>query len=598
MKKFAFFKSKRTKIADRIFLCFLILEIVAILCIAIIAYTLSANNIKDITLSQAQEIINQLSLHLSYQMETVCSMAENLSYNSDIQDILRVSPNISKEFRNMQITAERSMVVDYSSTKFGVIEIFGESGLLLSVPSGRSSILQKEQLDYFKAMAEDEDGRIIWVNSALDDGKLHLFKIIKDLDSMQDLGLLHISLRTDYLKQLFSTVDFSANGEIVLFDADMNAVVGTDEAVVRAKKALEYDSLVIEEGRNTSLILWSYQKQHFLCVCGIIPQYELFSSLQHIRTIIVASVVILIFLSLTLSRRVSNAIVRPLQEMVDPMKEIAMGNFDIKLSVDSNDEIGQLRAGFNIMTEKIKALFIDVYKSELLKKEAEFKRLQAQINPHFLYNTLNTIFWMAKLNNINDIADMTQAVSHLMRASINNKKDIVTVDEEIKLIEDYLLIQKTRYRKRIFSLIEIPAEIRKLMIPKFLLQPLVENAIEHGLERKKDQGYVYIGAQRENDLIIFEVSDNGIGIPKEKIAVLFEKEDCGSDNEHTGLGLKIIHNRIQYIFGNEYGLEIQSEEARGTTVKIKLPYAMCNDNLITRFGRKELDDGKGLDCRR
>ena len=230
------------------------------------------------------------------------------------------------------------------------------------------------------------------------------------------------------------------------------------------------------------------------------------------------------------------------------------------------------------MTSRIKSLIVDVYQAQLLQKESEFRALQAQINPHFLYNTLETINWMAKLNKMDDISNMVVAISNLMRISINNKRCIITVSEELHYVADYLYIQHVRYKDRLKTLIDVDPSLYGLTIPKLLLQPLVENAVIHGIEKKKSGGFIEVTGRRDANLLIFSVKDNGAGIPEEKLAHILEEKE-NQDQGHTSLGLITVHRRIQFLFGFEYGLQIDSKPGSGTTVWVRLPMEKCNSQF-------------------
>lgn len=219
------------------------------------------------------------------------------------------------------------------------------------------------------------------------------------------------------------------------------------------------------------------------------------------------------------------------------------------------------------LMEEIKA------KAELenLLRAAEMKALQSQINPHFLFNTLNTIARLSLLEGAARTQEIVHLLSDILRTSLRDIEEMRSLEEEVKTINDYLIIQKVRFGDRIQSAIDIPPELMNVLVPALSLQPLVENAIIHGLEPKRDGGDIRISGQYTSDKIIIQVSDTGVGIPEEQISAIFNREKRSSKGHTTALGVINVHKRIQHYFGDQYGLTVKSKVGQGTDVSITLP---------------------------
>lgn len=210
---------------------------------------------------------------------------------------------------------------------------------------------------------------------------------------------------------------------------------------------------------------------------------------------------------------------------------------------------------------------------ENLLRAAELKALQSQVNPHFLFNTLNTIARMALLEGASQTQEVVYALSDLLRNNLCDVDKMRKLEEEVKSIQDYLVIQKKRFGDRIQAEIEILPEIMQTNIPALTLQPLVENSIIHGLEGKSDGGSIYIRGHKDNDKVYIEVSDTGVGLSQEQINNIFRKEKrTVTQGQTTGLGILNVHKRIQHFFGEEYGLRMEGAPGKGTKVFIQLPY--------------------------
>ena len=205
----------------------------------------------------------------------------------------------------------------------------------------------------------------------------------------------------------------------------------------------------------------------------------------------------------------------------------------------------------------------------------EFKALQAQINPHFLYNALDTVNWMAMKKGDTEICDMVSAISNLMRISIGNKQDIFSIRQELKYVKDYLYIQETRYRDRFQVYFAIDEKILDEKIPKLTIQPLVENAIVHSVEVSKGKTVLNINGYIEQGNVVIEIKDDGVGMDRDTLLHLLdppEGEEKDISVAHTGLGMYAVHQRLRYLYGEEYGLTADSEPGNGTCIKICIPF--------------------------
>lgn len=258
----------------------------------------------------------------------------------------------------------------------------------------------------------------------------------------------------------------------------------------------------------------------------------------------------------------------PITKLCRSMENVGQGDFQKKFAVRSNDEIGMLGRSFNSMVENIDNLIKTVYKLEISKKQAELDSLKMQINPHFLYNTLETINWMARMQNNMDIATVTTALGQFFRASVH-QSNFITIAEEIKNVQNYLTIQAYRFGNKIKTEISADEDCKDEFIPSFLLQPLVENAIIHGLEPKLTKGILKISIYREEDGIHFMVWDDGVGISEETLQRI--RADFMTLNTKNFIGLGNVNKRICLHYGNNCRLTISSGINEGTAVSFIIP---------------------------
>lgn len=252
------------------------------------------------------------------------------------------------------------------------------------------------------------------------------------------------------------------------------------------------------------------------------------------------------------------------------MRRVEDGDFDVDIDIRSNDEIEHLGTSFKVMLQRIKELMKQTKEDQAAIRRSELKALQAQINPHFLYNALDAIVWMAESKKHDKVVLMTSALAKYFRISLSKGKEVIQVKDEIEHIKNYLVIQKIRYDKKLEYTIDVDQDILKYDILKLVLQPLVENSIYHGIKNLPGGGTVEIVGKQVDDKILLQVKDNGVGIPEERLENILQSES--EDKVRTGgVGLKNVHERIQLYYGEAYGLSIESKVNVGTTVNVWLP---------------------------
>ncbi len=297
----------------------------------------------------------------------------------------------------------------------------------------------------------------------------------------------------------------------------------------------------------------------------------------------IASIVICLVFTLVLS----NSITHPLERLENAIIKVTRRDFDVKFNYQYYDEVGKLGASFNFMVEEIRELIRKLNQSitrlqeekekvkaeQLLKRQAELKALQSQINPHFLYNTLDSIHWMADQIDADDISRMTMALGSLFRTGLNKGDDIISIPNELENVKSYLTIQKMRYGERFCYQIDVDQQLLPLMTIKLILQPLVENAIYHGIKEQAELGLITItGRLRENGQVVeFIIRDTGAGIQPLALELIERRLAEGTSSDCNGYGIYNVNERIRLYFGERYGLKFRSELGQGTEVKLVIP---------------------------
>jgi two-component system, sensor histidine kinase YesM len=270
----------------------------------------------------------------------------------------------------------------------------------------------------------------------------------------------------------------------------------------------------------------------------------------------------------------SRSIYTPIKKLHDVTKTITQNDLQALVTGDNTDEIAELGMSFNIMIGKIRDLLGDKVREQENLRKAEMRALQSQINPHFLYNTLDTIIWMAEANKTDQIVEVVSALSNFFRISLSKGQDWITIGEEIGRIKSYLIIQKMRYRDIMDFKIDVDEGVSDHTVLKLILQPLVENAIYHGIKNKREGGTITVRAKFNNaNEVILEVEDNGIGFTPEKLSQLEAElaDDSGVIKQESGFGIGNVNQRIKLYYGKQYGLSVKSEYKTGTCMSFVIP---------------------------
>ena len=288
------------------------------------------------------------------------------------------------------------------------------------------------------------------------------------------------------------------------------------------------------------------------------------------------SVVVYAFIlvgALLISRKITLDITQPIQRLCEVTRQAGKGDFAVRASEDSNNELAVLGSSFNRMVEEIGKLVEDIRVEQLNLRATELKLLQAQINPHFLYNTLDTIVWLAEAGKKEEVVWMVSTLSNFFRTTLSKGRDYITVREEESHIRSYLEIQQFRYRDILKYEIQIPAELDEFMILKLTLQPLVENALYHGIKNKRGLGHIRVTGELDGEKLVFRVWDDGIGMTQERLAQVRQmiQGEVQSEDQSSGFGLFNVWQRLQLNYGIEYGLEIDSLYGEWTESRVTIP---------------------------
>ena len=403
------------------------------------------------------------------------------------------------------------------------------------------------------------------------------FENISDKENLEDPYQLIDELRSEFSNLLDITTDPESRVWLRSLLRNIDTLEErVDDVVENIKIGGRYDENIKELDNNIYILTELIQDDIQYYIYYQTRSMEAVNNNLHLqisRFIALCSVLIAVLALLTafLVRLITSHILRPVRQLYDATQKIAEGNFEVEADVNSRDEIAVLARGFNEMAGNMQNLIEKIKEDEGKMRRADLRILQEQINPHFLYNTLDTIVWLIEGKKPDQAVNMVVALSELFRLSLSKGKEFITLGEEERHIRSYLEIQEVRYRDILEYNIQFDQVLYEYKILKLTLQPVVENALYHGIKYKRARGYIHINGEKKGDVIYLTVRDNGVGMDREELESIQREISQPCQETEKGFGLANVNERIRMYFGKEYGMTINSEKGKGTTVEIRIP---------------------------
>jgi len=565
-----------------IFLYFTITAAAASIFIGLSLYTRMSGQVSETVMEENQILIDQVNRSVENYLKTVMKLSDFLYYsiikNADLSD-----PSVGERF---------NLLYENNMDQTDSIALFSADGELLeSVPALRvrnnldvtreawfSYTLDRTENQHFflpqvQQIFESSSDQYRWVIPMT-----RVVEITKGTDTVQGILLIHLNYTG--LKLLLDGVTLGNEGYIYLID-------GNGEIIYHPRAQLIDSGLEHENNRAVSeyrdgIYQETFQGEERVItvksvgytgwkLIGVAPRQTV--SLNSLKTqlLVVFVAAFILFLMSLVNSYISSRITTPIRKLELSVNEIEKGNLNAKVDAEGSYEIRHLGQSVQNMAKQIQVLMADIVSEHEKKRKQEFDTLQSQINPHFLYNTLDIIVWMIENEKPDQAVKAVTALARFFRISLSRGKSIITVKDELEHVRNYLMIQHMRFKNRFSYTIEAEDEVLELASLKLMLQPLVENAIYHGMEFMDGDGEIFISAWKEGEDLYLKVSDNGLGMTEEQVARLFSDMPHTGSSRGSGIGVKNVNERIRLYFGSEYGLSIESEPDEGTVVTIHLP---------------------------
>ena len=548
-----------------------------------------------------EENLVNMEAYLNSYLEEVDSIAKNVNYNYYLQDYLEtvikeeddyVDSGIGKNMRSYEMSSQAFSDTLLSRADISSIMIFGKKKMLLnrSMYTYQKVALDYSKLDWYaKAVAKPQDAIITGPNRHsffdTDDEVISLSREVQSYENGTFRGVILINLNMNKITEICNSFQEKQENFICIIN-DKGELVYEQQ---NGRERFAFDEKENRQELNTALgktkescFRLNYRGEKYLVtrtdmkttgwtLVSMVPYKSVMAETMAISGVMILAVAITLIVTLLLLNRILTGVVKPLKKLEKYMVQVNPDNMDQRMEILTDDEIGHLSMKFNQMMDCIRNLKEQVIEEQEDKRKYELQALQAQINPHFLYNTLDSIIWMAETNDSNIVA-MTEALAKLFRISLNKGNEEISLERELEHVKNYLIIQSMRYADKFTYEISAEPGVERCRTIKLILQPIVENCIYHGIKKKRGTGKITIRAYRREQNLIIEVSDDGCGMPEEICRKILSDEIESENISGSGIGVKNVNERIQLRFGKKYGLSYSSEEGVGTTVTYVLPY--------------------------
>ncbi len=564
------------------------------------------NKINDL----AQKNISQTVGLFDLLLQGYDSITKSLNSNNEMIRLIEerdYNPDVTTSIFNERTITNILGAIYYSRDDIVGIHVITNAGKNYNYERGFDTVIDANysSTDWYKKL-QDSTGEMVWlglvqgsvINQFQRDPMFVFGRKLFDLTDHRVIGVMLIETNPQPILAALSNVTISPNSRVYIVDQDNRLIATTAEDKKNSPSfsglPRPYKNEIIVDDQTDQLIVAANAKMSNWTVFGLTPKGDINAEIVKTREYLYVVIIVLIILSTALASLISQNIASPLKLLIREMKQVEMGNFKGSVTVRSFEEINSLVSSFNRMVNRMDELIERITLSSMSEKNAELHALQSQVNPHFLYNTLDMIYWMLDERENDRLGKVILALSHMFRYSSDwQEASKTTLQHELDQMRHYMTIIENRLEGRVRTEIQIDPEWLDVTLPKMTLQPIIENAVKYGLEPMREPGVLRVFAEVQEQELHIIISDNGVGIEQGLLRQMQEKleEDARmigdqftyKDNAanksqlvqdgktRRGIGLTNVHRRIALMFGDTYGLRIESKLEVGTTVIIAMP---------------------------
>lgn len=576
------------KIRNQLFVVYILTFTAIIIIISTVLIALLSNLMIDKIGASRLDLLKQIGERSNVVKNSSITISNLYKLNSSLISALTGKLDATREKKIKVNLDDMKKNFDVVFSEVGIafdVIVIGDNGFCYSSQAGDNYDFAslKNQLWYKSIFGKKDD--ITFISSFKDvfgvGKKQYVFSASRRIlnSDGNEVGTLLINIDEVYLSDIYQSA-LNGTNVIYIIDSNGNIISHTNKDmrgmnfinVENFKKLYgENDFRLTKKSVGEYLISNYHDTQTGWTIIEEMPSSFVLSDVYRAYIIISIIIGICFLISLVISYLVAGKVSKPLLDLCDSLNQVKEGNFDVVSKVAGYDEINLLKSSFNGMAQEIKKLLEDIKNKEAYKRRIENDLLRAQINPHFLYNTLFSIKCLAETRRPEEVSEMISALIDFLKMTLRKDADLICLREEFIITEKYLVLQQMRYGDKLSFEFEPDEKTTQCMVPALILQPIVENAIFHGIEAKNEMGIIVISSEIQNERLIISISDDGAGMNEDTLERVI---DTCTNKEYTrneSIGIANVSGRIKVDFGNEYGLHIESEAGIGTTVTIELP---------------------------
>lgn len=579
---------KKLSIKQKLLLLFSVQIIIPMIFMGTLLYKNAEHIIQNKCISYSADLMKMIELRLNDFSKELNNITEDIIYDQKIYTILNQTDldyTITEEAKEDCYQSLRRICL--SNRKLEKVILADVSGLELysyDLHAGEVDVGEELPFSDMLEKARLDPWHSVWYMQSNTNGEVtpYLIRLIYNSDTFNERGMIILQVNQETLSEVYNDLSTEFMENLIIFSSDNQLINSTGKSKLTSDEAywlsLQTDewSYMIDTKSKKLTAYMSISDTPWKIIAKVSLNQLFNEDMDHFRITFILIMGCTTLLLSILSILMAIDIINPINRLVYSIKKFEEDNVHSEVLIDREDELGYLSKCFNKMSSQIDNLLNKVYKEQLTRKESELKALQAQINPHFLFNTLESINWMAQLNNVPEIRDMVTSLGTLMEASIGKGSPQVPLSKELKYVDSYLLIMKNRYGDRLSYENHIDKSLLHYEVPKLILQPLIENAIYHGVDKIRKKGIITLTLQRREENIYIEIMDNGQGMLPEEVENMNKgfKEDNHDyllGTNRKSIGLANVNGRIKLLFGQDYGLIAESIYGQYTKIQLSIP---------------------------
>ncbi len=576
---------------SRIYIIFTLMIFATVFIMQLVSSRFTVNTVRNSTLENSRVLLRQLTSEIDSYILSMERISMTIQNDPRIQRYLTKNEQNPQQNRALQLYLQTYIKARDDISNILVINrkkkiLFGDPEAVINP---WTSLEKKEW--YIKALKSN--GKTIVSPSYVQDiikGQypwvVSLSKSIPSVKTKKIIGVLLLDLKFNRINELCRSLVVGKKGYNFIIDNRGNYVFHPAQQLIYSNLRSEPLASIMNLLGNDQNTSYHKNNRYFMVetskltgwhIISVTYDSDIIPDWEYVKISYTIIGLVLFLIAGFATNRISTGITKPVRKLQNIMKSVETGEFQIVGSIEATDEIRELAREYDIMVGRIRELMAENIREQELKRKSDLKALQAQINPHFLYNTLDSIIWMAEMGKNREVVHMTSALSKLFRISISKGREFVSLKDELAHVKSYLTIQKMRYKDKFKYVISVDKELYSITTLKIILQPLVENALYHGIKEVDYTGMISITGEKDQETIVLKVSDNGKGMDKEELENLLTAIQTPIEEQTNltkqGMGVRNVQERIQLYFGQEYGLSFSSAPGKGTVITVKLPAA-------------------------